>query len=419
MTIAERPGTEPAPATVPSPGPSVVALVAHARSVPSLRREAFAAQLATLGDGPGHLVVHTCHRVELYVAPGAFAAPLPELPAGGERLEDVAAVRHLISVACGLDSAVLGETQILHQLREPIAARQAGRALDPVLDRLFQVSLHAGRVAHGWFNGSPRSLADVALDRIAAEIGPLEGRRILVVGVGRMGRLAAFAAMRRGCAVGVTNRGEDRAAQLAREVGGTVVEFGAISDGSLGDGSLGDGSLGGSLGDEGVVAPDGVIVAIAGQWPIAGREIEVLHEGRVPVVDLSSPPALSADVEDRLSGRFVSVDDLADDDHGPGERIRRRLETLISETGRDYCHWIRSRDAVPAIQAVVESAESHRRTEVDWLRRRLPALSDDDLGLVDQMSHRLVAALIHAPLVALNEDPSPDLERAARELFGV
>jgi hypothetical protein len=273
-TIAERPtmAQDAVPAVASQRSPSVVAIVAHARTVPSLRREAFAAELATLGEGPGHLVVHTCHRVELYVAPGTFAGPLPEPPAGAQRLEDVAAVRHLISVACGLDSAVVGETQILHQLRGPIAQRGAGRALDPVLDRLFQVSLHAGRIAHGWFTGSPRSLADVALDRIAAAIGPLEGRRILVVGVGRMGRLAAFAAMRRGCSVGVTNRGEERAAQLAREVGGTVVGFGALGD-----------------------APDGVIVAIAGRWPVGSGEIDALRGRGVPLVDLSSPPALAAD----------------------------------------------------------------------------------------------------------------------------
>jgi glutamyl-tRNA reductase len=124
-------------------------------------------------------------------------------------------------------------------------------------------------------------------------------------------------------------------------------------------------------------------------------------------------------LQDALGSGFVSVDDLADDDNGPGERVRRRLESLVSRTGGDYCHWIRTRDAVPAIQAVVENAESHRRDEVDWLRRRLPALTEDELALVDQMSHRLVAALIHAPLVALNEEPTPDLERAARELFGV
>jgi glutamyl-tRNA reductase len=380
---------------------AVVAVVAHARSVPSLRREAFAAELAVLGEGPGHVIVHTCHRVEIYVAPAAFPGELPSPPPGALVLDDVDAAQHLISVACGLDSAVVGEAQILHQIRETITGRQADRALDPVLDRLFQAALHAGRTAHAWFTGSPRSLADVALDRIAERAGPLEGRRILVVGVGRMGRLAAFASMRRGCAVVVTNRGAERAAQLAHEVGGTTLPFGV---------------------DDTLAGPDdvdGVIVAIGGDWLVGPRDAARLVERGVPVVDLSSPPAVAMSLQNALRPRFVSVDELADDDHGPGERVRRRLESLVSRTGRDYCHWVRTRDAVPAIQAVVENAESHRRAEVEWLCRRLPSLSDEDLGLVDQMSHRLVAALIHAPLVALNEDPSPDLERAARELFRV
>ena len=399
MTLLERP-----PASVALTGPhhtAVVALVAHARSVPSLRREAFASELAALGEGPGHVVVHTCHRVELYVSPAAFGGELPRLPAGAELLDDVAAARHLISVACGLDSAVVGEAQILHQLRETIADRKAERALDPVLDRLFQAALRAGRAAHAWFTGSPRSLADVALDRIADRVGPLAGRRILVVGVGRMGRLAAFAALRRGCAVVVSNRGQERATQLAHEIDGTTLPFGV-------DDSLSE------LGDL-----DGIVVAIGGEWRVGPRDAAWIRERGVPIVDLSSPPAVDPALPAALGSRFVSVDDLADDDNGLGERERDRLEGLISRTGRDYCHWLRTRDAVPAIQAVVESAELRRRTEIEWLQRRLPSLSDEDLAIVDQMSHRLVAALLHAPLTALNDDTSGDIERAARELFGV
>jgi glutamyl-tRNA reductase len=397
MTLLER-ETQVARHSV-SRQTAIIALVAHARSVPSLRREAFAAELAKMGTGPGHAMVHTCHRVELYVAPSAFEGELPELPAGAERLEDAAAAGHLISVACGLDSAVLGETQILHQIREMFGERQFGEGLDPVLDRLFQAALRAGRSAHAWFSGSPRSLADVALDRIAAATGPLDGRRILVVGVGRMGRLAAFAAMRRGCSVVVTNRSLERAEQLAAEVGGTAVPFGSTADPVDGE------------------AVDAVIVAISGRWTVQPREGARLSRAGVPVVDLSSPPALSDALQALLGSQFISVDELSDDEHGPSERLRRRLEDLISRTGRDYCQWIRTRSAVPAIQAVVDNAELHRQVELDWLRRHLPDLSDEDLGMVDQMTHRLVAALLHAPLRALNEDPAGDLERAARELF--
>ncbi|HSO30507.1 MAG TPA: hypothetical protein VLS28_11440, partial [Candidatus Sulfomarinibacteraceae bacterium] len=173
------------------------------------------------------------------------------------------------------------------------------------------------------------------------------------------------------------------------------------------------------FGSTGAAPVDGVVVAIGGTWPLAPADIAGLLESVVPVVDLSSPPAIPTNLANCLGTRFVSVDDLADDDHGPGERVRRRLETLISQTGRDYCQWIRTREAVPAIQAVVESAELRRTAEMEWLRRRLPSLSAEDLAAVDQMSHRLTAAILHAPLAALNEDPSSDLERAARELFGV
>jgi glutamyl-tRNA reductase len=383
---------------VPVKSASVRAMVAHARAVPSARREAFASSLDSLGDGPDHVLVHTCHRVELYLAPGAFGRPLPDLPAGAQVLEDASAARHLIAVACGLDSAVFGETQILHQLRETIAERQGERALDPVLDRLFQAALRAGRTAHGWYSGPPRSLADVALDRIAEHIGSVDERRILVVGVGKMGRLAAFATARRGARVTVTNRGPERAAALAREVSGETLPF-AI------DGTLSE--------------IEGVIVAISGQWPVGPGDVQAIVDRRVPVVDLSSPPAIPEALQVGLRERFVSVDDLAAGDGGPNQRLRQKLEKLISETGRDYCHWIRTRDAVPAIQAMVASAEQLRQAEVEWLLRRLPALGPDDAGAVEQMSHRLVAAILHAPLVALNEDASGDLERAARELFGV
>src|SRR5450759_5925159 len=153
-----QPTDKAAPATV-------VALIAHARGVPSVAREAFAAKCHALQANDAVIIVHTCHRVEMYIAVDAFGnGELPELPLGGTRLEDAAAARHLIRVACGLHSAVLGEDQILHQVRETYALRHQARPLDPVLDRLFQVALNAGRRAHGWFARAPRSLGDVALD---------------------------------------------------------------------------------------------------------------------------------------------------------------------------------------------------------------------------------------------------------------
>lgn len=379
---------------------TVTALVAHARWVPSIRREAFAAELAAMEPSPGAIAVHTCHRVELYVAPGAWGdRPLPELPVGGERLDDVDAARHLIEVACGLDSAVLGEDEILHQLRETVAARQGQLALDPVLDRLFQAALHAGRRAHTWFEGPPRSLADLALDAIARRAGPVDGRTILIAGTGRMGRLAALAAVRRGARVAITNRTEARARDLARELDGIVVPFGA---------------------DDVLPTIDGAILAIGGLWRLGPNDLERLARSDAPITDLSSPPALPDEVQERLGSRFVSVDDLAAGPVSePDDRLRRRLGTLVSDAGREYCRWLRARDAVPAIQAMARSAEARRLEELDWLLRRLGDLPDEERHLIEQMSHRLVAGILHAPLAALNADPSGDLERAARDLFAL
>ncbi len=399
VEVAARPAGSGAASHAASP--TVLGFVLHAKNVPSLAREWFAEAARALPTDERWILLRTCHRVELYIAPGTRGVPdLPTLPVGTERLADVDAVRHLISVACGLESVVFGEDQILHQVRTCLAERHAAGDLDPVLERLFQAALRAGRRAHAWFDGSPRSLADVALDRIARTAGPLEGRPVLVAGVGRMGRLAVFAAHRRGAQVLVTNRTPERAASLAAEVGGVAVPFAA---------------------DDGLLPPvAGAIIALAGPWPVGAADGATLVAAGSEVVDLSSPPSVPADLQAALGRGFTSVDDLiVAPEFAPQDRLRRRLEKVVSDTGREYCVWLRARGSVPVIQAVTDGAEAVRRAEIEWLLPRLSGLSDDERAVVEQMSHRLVAALLHAPLAALHDDDAGSLERAARDLFGV
>jgi glutamyl-tRNA reductase len=405
---AER-GQQPLPAgeTVRvEPMAMVVALIAHARGVPSAEREAFAAACAALGEHEGLLLVHTCHRVELYVAPGAMGGrALPVLPAGGQRLTDADAAGHLISVAAGLQSAVLGEDQVLHQVRQAYTARRAAGPLDPVLDRLFQLALQAGRRAHGWFAGSHRSLGDAALDEIERCAGPLTGRPILIVGAGSMGRLAAQAAARRGARPIITNRTPERASALARQLGAQAAAY------------TPDGTLGSATSPAGAPIA-GAVIAQSGPWaPLPGDAAHVLASGAT-VVDLSSPPAVPADLQTRLAGRFVSIDDLA---WGPQIQLpgalRGRLQTLVTDTTAEYRRWLAARDSLPAIAAITQNAETRRTNELAWLARRTPGLSEHDRALIDQMTHRLVAAILHAPRTALHNDQSGDLGRAAWELF--
>jgi glutamyl-tRNA reductase len=379
--------------------PGLLALAAHARQVPSATREAFADDLAALEPSEATISVRTCHRAEIYVVRGEDGGPLlPEPPPGTRRLEGIDAVRHVIGVACGLDSAVLGENQVLHQLRETLKGRRAEkRRLDPALDRLFQVSLNAGRRARSWLNGTHRSLADVALERVAQRVGDPEGRPLLVVGAGVMGRLAARAAARRGAKVVVTSRTPARAEALAREVGGQTAPF------------EGDGVL---------PRVDGALVALCGAWNVGEEDARGLAGNGTVVVDLSSPAAVTEALQARLEDRFVSTDDLAwESGFEPQGKLRKRLEELVGESGEAYRRWLGTRNSVPAIRAIGESAEEKRREELEWLLRRLPDVAEKDRALIEQMSNRLVAAILHGPRSALNADDSGELARAARDLF--
>jgi glutamyl-tRNA reductase len=399
------------------PGPGIAALLTHARTVPSEERERFAAAASALADDPRAMVLRTCHRVEVYVATDALdPLVLPELPPGGRRLDGHAAARHLFTVAAGLDSIVVGEDQVLHQLRGCLSERHeagfdcpvrpeealrdaAHATLHPVLERLFQIALHVGRQTRAWREGPPRSLSDVALDRIEAATGPLDGTRLLIVGAGRMGRLAALGAARRGARALVANRTFERAQALASDADGIAIGYGPAEP-----------------------LPDvrGIVLAVAGRWDLGEPAARMLAAGDSTIVDLSSPPALETGLRGALGARYVSVDDLARGPQGDVRaRFRRRVERLVDEADAELAHWVAARTAVPAIQALTERAETRRATEVERLLRRMPALEEHERELVDQMSRRLVAALLHAPLSTLRDDESGDRERAARELFAL
>jgi glutamyl-tRNA reductase len=320
----------------------------------------------------------------------------------------------MFTVAAGLDSVVVGEDQILHQLRECLADRhlpgaagcpvevgspnRSAKGLHPVLERLFQIALHLGRETRSWREGPPRSLADVALARILPVPGPLLGRRVLLLAAGRMARLSALAAARQGAHVLVANRSSDRAAALAFDASGEPAAFGPAA----------------ALPDV-----DAVIVAISAPWPLSDTAHRDLLAGSLPVIDLSSPPALDPTTRLALGDRYTSVDDIA---QSPQDELRRRLrlrfERVLDEAEQALDQWIRARASVPAIQALTDLAEERRAEELERLFRRTD-LRAEDRELVEQMSHRLVAGLLHAPLVQLRDDGTGELERAARTLFSL
>lgn len=380
---------------------ALIALVTHARHVPAAERERFAARLRDRPAGQA-LILETCHRVEAYVVPAVGDLPLAEwIPAGGNFLVGEAAIRHAISVAVGRDSVVIGEDQILHQLREAVDRARGEARLHPILERLFAVGLRAGRRARSWRDGTGRSLADVALSVVERQIGLVGDREILIVGAGKMGRLAVRASAAAGASVSVANRSPGRSIAVAAESGARIEAF-----------------------DPGPTLDRfaAVIVALGGPWTIGQGTIDSLAAGSTIVVDLSVPAAVSPSLADRLRSRWISADALALAEADPvsvDDRSLARLDELIDAAAAEFCAWLDVRDGRAAAAVLAARADRERHEELDQLWRQLPDLDADTRDAIERMSGHLTQRLLREPLERLGRDLDGRHERAARELFGL
>ena len=383
-----------------SPG-AVVALIAHARQVPAVERERFGTRLRNeLADKA--LLIETCHRVEGYIICADDAertALVGALPAGAKALVGEPAVRHAITVAVGRDSVVVGEDQVLHQLREAVDEARAAGTLEAALERLFALALQAGRRARSWRQGTQRSLSDVALSSIERQAGSLRGRDILVVGAGKMGRLAVRAAAAAGASVSVANRSADGAEALAIASGARIEAFDP-------------GRRAGTFA--------GVIVALGGPWPICVDTIAALAAGTTVVVDLSVPAAVPEAAAAALGPRFVSADALALADADPETpRDGSRVDALVDRTTEEFLDWLKGRDGRATAEALVKRADREREAELAALWRRLPGLEPEARLAIEAMTHHLSRRLLREPLERLGRDAEGRDERAVRDIFAL
>lgn len=385
------------------PEPRVGALVAAAPGIDAAGRAellhlAEAAAIAT--DG---VLVSTCHRVELLVDdPWLHDDSTTDLIAAGmTRLSGPQAAHHIIDLALGLESAVVGEDQILHQLRDAVAQARQRRALGADLDALLDRALHAGRLGRSWrparasMGGS--SLADLAVARVEAALGSVTGRRILVVGAGEMGQAVASAATDRGATVWLASRSRERATAAADRIGVTTW---SIDPGRA------------------ILEIDAVIVALAGQWTMGAATAEAVAS-RAVVVDLSMPQALPASVQIRLGERLIDIDQLATTGalDGPQTRYRDRLERLANRTLASYLAALAARERSGA-ERLAQRVERQRTQELEAYLRQRPELDDAARALIDEATRDLSARLFREPLARLASDPDGRRGRALEELFG-
>jgi glutamyl-tRNA reductase len=390
-------------------------------------REALLRRLVQAGRAAEAVLLSTCNRTELYLylpsarCPAVLLRVLQRYAGLSEeacaryvqRRYDRAAAEHLFRVSAGLDSLVLGEAEIQGQVRDAFCqavAMSEVRVVGPVLSRLFQTALRAGgrvRSETGLGEGTA-SVASTAIDAARRTLGTLEGRSVLIVGAGEIGRLAvACLAKERTARVVIANRSAARAREIGHKVDAEVIEIGQI---------------GAALADADVVisatsAPHTIITA--GQLRAAAEH----RPGERVVLDLAVPRDVEAEAATVPGVRLFTTDDL--NHRIQHNRLQREAlipaaERIVTAAAEEFWAWHTSREVVPVIRAIRDKAEALRRAETDRALERLGHLSLEDRATIDALTRRLLAKILHTPTVRLRDGAAARHELvvdAARHLF--
>ncbi len=365
------------------------------------------------------VVLATCNRTEIYASVSRFHGALADAT---EALADLAglgtttiqsrcavyfdegAVAHTFAVAAGLDSVVVGESQILGQVKNALTAAQSNGTVGTALNALFQQALRVGKrvQAETGIGSAGRSLVSVAYRLLTDERVPLVGQRVLVVGAGAMAGLAARTAAAAGAEVTCVNRTLARAQLLADAVGGRAVPLT---------------ELGAAL------TRADVLVTCTGARTLTLTAADLAGTPVRGVVDLALPADVDPDVAEagitlvNLDRLVVEQRDLA----SVAEVEAARL--LVQAEVSDFLGVRRAAQVAPTVVALRSMAADVMVAELRRLESRLPSLDDHQRDEVQRTVRRIVDKLLHAPTVRVQElssDPEgPDYAAALRELFAL
>jgi len=374
------------------------------------------------------VALSTCNRTEIYVVAelfhGAYGDVRDFLCELGElsvdeltphlySQHDSAAVTHLFEVAAGLDSAVLGESEILGQVRTAWAVAQQEGAARSTLNLLFRLALETGKRARSEtaIGRGTASVSHAAVEMLTDVVGPLEGREVLVVGAGSMGEGVAVALHRAGGTdIVVANRSPERGAALADRVRGRSVVFDQLC--------------------EAVSAADVVVAGTgAGESVLTESLIRrALVDRTLPlhIVDIGVPRDVEPSVNDLDGVTVLDLDDLRDwADRGLAHRAGEadRVRSIVAEEVDNFAIDSTARQAAPLVASMRDAAERVRSAELERFASRLDGLGDAEADAVAALTRSIIAKLLHEPSVRLRTQAgTPQGERnaaAVRDLFDI
>lgn len=371
------------------------------------------------------MILSTCNRTELYLVTtdvekalngvmGLLSArsgvPLQQQECGIYSYADDVAVCHFLEVAAGMDSLVPGEHEILTQIRRANSTAREHGALGPILERLCQVALHAGKRARTETSiGRHPASVSLAAARLAQEVfNGLRGRSALVVGAGQTARLTAQAL--RSCGIGTIhaiNRTLAKAQEMAQQVGGQAWEMRALS----------------------LLLPrvDIVVSCTSASETILFMEDFVAaqscrHSSPMLLIDLAVPRDIDPHAREVSGVTLYDLDDLqriCERNQAVRRQAIGQVEEIVQQEARGFQRWRQEREATRLVAALRESAEEMRSGEIAKSLKKLSHLSTTEQEAIEALTIALVNKLLHNPTVFLKTSDVLESTRVALTVFGL
>jgi glutamyl-tRNA reductase len=373
-------------------------------------------------------ILSTCNRTEIYVQ-STQAEPILTWLADYHKLapdkiqpytytlSNEEAVRHAFRVACGLDSMVLGEPQILGQFKQSVKIAQEAGTLGTHLHKLFQRTFEVAKEVrtNTDIGASSISMAAAAVKLAQRIFGDIREQHVLFIGAGEMIELCAdhFAAQKPK-SITVANRTLERGQDLAEKMDMLGVKSEAILLHDL---------------PNRLAEFDIVITSTASQLPIVGlgmveRAVKARKHRPMFMVDLAVPRDIEPEVAQLDDAFLYTVDDLAQvvaDGIGNRQEAAVNAEQIVAERVASFMHWLKKRDAVPTIKALRDQAETMRQAELDKALKQLQK-GETPEKVLELFSNALTNKFLHAPNHALNQshgDEHMRLEQLIRNLYQI
>lgn len=355
------------------------------------------------------VILSTCNRTEIYAAAMDLEAGRREVvsflcqtcdvkPSGLEKylyfLDSENAIRHLFRVASSLDSMVIGEAQILGQVKEAYHYAYESGSTSIIFNKLFNHAIMVGKKVRTEteIGESAVSISYAAVELAKTVFEDLAGRTVMILGAGKMSELTAKHLQANGItSILVANRTHERAVEFAAKFNGKPVRFDEFTDY--------------------MPFADIVICSTGAPNYILGQEAisEVMRRRKnkpIFIIDISVPRNIDPAVGDAYSVYLYDIDDLQSVvDANLSERAREaeKAEFVVEREIQEFMTWLGGREVVPTIAALREKAEQIRLEEVEQIMNKLQHLDERERNLINALSSTIVNKLLHEPLVRMKE----------------